>query len=460
MILPELQDEIFRAYDIRGIVGEGLNAEIMYWLGKAIGSEALCIGENSLLLGSDARLSSPEFAESITAGILASGCDVIDLGQVPTPLLYFATHTLDVHSGIMITGSHNAKNYNGVKIVFKQQCLSESQITIFKERIIDRNFYTGAGKVRQLDIKAAYLERIVSDIKLQYDWKVVIDCGNAITANVAPELFSRLGCKVDPLFCDIDGTFPNHHPDPTLAINLSDLINRVQSEGADLGIAFDGDGDRVVLVSSSGKIIDADLLLMAFVKDILPDNKGATVVFDVKSSQHLGNMVEKFKGKPLMCKSGHSFVKKAMSESDAILGGEYSAHLFFKHRWFGFDDGLYAASRFLELMDKTKKSADEIIQTLPSSVNTPELFIAVEEQEKFSIMETLMHEFSLKDAAINTLDGLRVSLKKSWGLIRASNTTPNLVLRFEAENEDDLQHIIAQFRAELFRILPQLTIAF
>ena len=460
MTLPALQDEIFRAYDIRGIVGAGLNADVMYWLGRVIGSEALSIGESCLLLGADARLSSPEFTASMQEGILAAGCDVISLGQIPTPLLYFATHTLDVHSGVMITGSHNAKDYNGVKIVFKQQSLSDSQITIFKDRINANDFLSGKGKVTRLNIKAVYLDRVVKDLKLQRNWKVVVDCGNAITAVVAPELFTRLGCQVIPLFCDIDGSFPNHHPDPTLEINLKQLKNRVLSSGADLGIAFDGDGDRVVLISSSGKTIDADLLLMAFVRDILPDHAGATVVFDVKSSQHLHSMVEKFRGQPLMCKSGHSFVKKAMLESDAVLGGEYSAHLFFKHRWYGFDDGLYAASRFLELMDKNKSSADDIICTLPSSVNTPELFIAVEEQEKFSLMEKLIHEFNLKDAAINTLDGLRVSLQKSWGLIRASNTTPNLVLRFEADSEDDLQHIIDQFRTELFRILPQLNIVF
>lgn len=460
MTLAVIQDDIFRAYDIRGIVGEGLNAEVMYCLGKAIGSEALDIGENCLLLGSDARLSSPEFAEQMKAGILATGCNVINLGQIPTPLLYFATHYLDVHSGIMITGSHNPKNYNGVKIVFKHQCLSDTQITVFKERIKANDLHSGKGNLKNIEIKEAYLQHILNDIKLEQSWKVVIDSGNAITANVAPELFSKLGCNTITLFCDIDGSFPNHHPDPTVAENLADLIGRVKIEKADLGIAFDGDGDRVVLVSRSGQIIDADKLLMAFVKDILPQNKAAAVVYDVKSSQHLHELIKGSHGEPLMCKSGHSYVKKAMVESGALIGGEYSAHIFFKHRWFGFDDGIYAAVRFVELMDKNNISADEIIKTLPASVNTPEIFIAVLEQEKFNLIKTLARDFYIDGAKVNDLDGLRVSFDFGWGIIRASNTTPNLMLRFEANSEQDLQQIKTLIGNEIARILPQLPINF
>lgn len=460
MTLATIQDDIFRAYDIRGIVGEGLNAEIMYYLGKSIGSEALDIGENCLVLGSDARLSSPEFAEQMKAGILATGCNVIDLGQVPTPLLYFATHFLDVHSGVMITGSHNPKNYNGVKIVFKHQCLSDTQITVFKERIESNDLHNGQGTSKFFDIKEAYLQHVLTDIKLKKSWKVVIDSSNAITANVAPDLFSALACNTTALFCDINGTFPNHHPDPTVADNLVDLIKQVKLEKADLGIAFDGDGDRVVLVSESGKIIDADKLLMAFVKDILPQNKAASVVYDVKSSQHLHALIKSFHGKPLMCKSGHSYVKKAMVESGALIGGEYSAHIFFKHRWFGFDDGIYTAARFLELMDKNNMSADEIINDLPKSVNTPEIFIAVPEQDKFNLISTLARGFNFDGAEVNALDGLRVSFDYGWGIIRASNTTPNLMLRFEANSEQALQQIKTLFTNEITRILPQLSLTF
>jgi len=460
MTLAVLQEEIFRAYDIRGIVGEGLTADVMYWLGKAIGSEALDKGEHCLLLGSDARLSSPEFSDQMKSGILATGCNVVDLGQIPTPLLYFATHVLDTHSGVMITGSHNPKDYNGVKIVFKHQSLSDSQIAIFKERILSNNFHEGSGRSTPFDIKPAYLEKVASDITFNRNWNVIIDCGNAITSIVAPELFSGLGCNTTILYGDIDGAFPNHHPDPTVAENLTDLIERVKAEKADLGIAFDGDGDRVVLVSSTGAIIDADKLLMAFVSDILPQNTGASVVFDIKSSRHLETLVNELNGKPIMCKSGHSYVKKAMVESGALLGGEYSAHIFFKHRWFGFDDGIYSAARFIELMDKNNLSADEIIGSLAVSINTPEIFIAVSEQEKFKLMETLSNNFNLDGAVINMLDGIRISLESGWGLIRVSNTTPNLMLRFEADNNDSLQYIQALFRAEISRILPHLTLPF
>jgi phosphomannomutase/phosphoglucomutase len=460
MTLAVLQDEIFRAYDIRGIVGEGLTADVMYWLGRAIGSEALDKGEHTLLLGSDARLSSPEFAGQMKSGILSTGCNVIDLGQIPTPLLYFATHVLDVHSGVMITGSHNPKNYNGVKIVFKHQSLSDSQIAVFKERILSNNFHDGSGRATQLDIKPNYIEKIGSDIKFNHKWKVIIDCGNAITSTVAPELFSQLGCDVTTLYGDLDGAFPNHHPDPTVAENLSALIKKVKNENADLGIAFDGDGDRVVLVSSSGAIIDADQLLMAFTRDILPQNSGATVVFDIKSSLHLETLIKELNGNAHMCKSGHSYVKKAMAESGALLGGEYSAHIFFKHRWYGFDDGIYSAARFIELMDKNNVSADHIINSLSVSVNTPEIFVAVPEQEKFKQMDLLSNNFYLDGASINKLDGLRISLASGWGLIRVSNTTPNLMLRFEADSEENLKHIQTLFRTEISRILPHLTLPF
>ncbi len=460
MNLPTLQEEIFRAYDIRGIVGEGLNPEVMYWLGKAIGSEALYKGEKTLLLACDARLSSPEFAKQMQAGILETGCNVIMLGAIPTPLLYFACHALEPGSGVMITGSHNPKEYNGVKVVFKQQSLSDAQITIFKDRIYSQAFSSGKGRASEHDIKAAYIHRVCEDIKLKQRWKLVIDCGNAICSSVAPLLFQQLGCEVSGLYCDIDGTFPNHHPDPTQAENLQDLIKRVVDSGADLGIAFDGDGDRLALITGSGAIIDADHLLMAFARDILPDNPGASIVYDVKSSNHLCQLITELEGQPLMCKSGHSYVKKALHQSGALLGGEYSSHLFFKHRWYGFDDGLYAAARFLEIMDKNQASADSILASLPSSSHTPELFVPVDENKKFAMMKAITAAFSLPDAEINTLDGLRVSLENAWGLIRASNTTPNLMLRFEAETAEALEDIMHKFQQELLRILPDLQLNF
>jgi len=455
-----LAADIFRAYDIRGIVGQGLDVHSVLWIGRAIGTEALAAGETTLLLGRDARLSSPSLSQALRTGISQSGCNVIDLGVVPTPLLYFATHTLPAHSGVMLTGSHNPRDYNGIKIVLKQRALADNQISRLRERVENNELVSGNGSVSHYDIVPAYLARITGDIKLNRRFKVVVDAGNGVGGMIAPQLFTALGCDVIPLYCEPDGNFPHHHPDPTSSKNLVDLQRAVQQHQADIGIALDGDADRVGIVSATGRLLNADHLLLAFAIDILPDNPGARIVYDVKSSHHLSRIVTALGGKPVMCKSGHSFVKQKLVETDALLGGEFSAHLFFKHRWYGFDDGMYAAARFLALMDRYDATADALMEHMPPSCSTPELFIAVSEAEKFTLMQRIKAALTFNDAHVSLLDGVRADFDHGWGLIRASNTTPSLVLRFEADNDTALLQIQQLFRTALHKLLPGVTLPF
>ncbi len=457
---PAIRRDIFRAYDIRGIVGQGLDAETVRLIGQAIGSEAIDVGERTLIVGADARLSSPELFAALKTGILSSGCGIIDLGTVPTPLMYFATHTLIADSGVMLTGSHNPRDYNGIKIVLKRQTLADNQISNLYDRIMTNTLHTGKGSKISFDIRQAYINAITSTISLNKTFKVVLDCGNGVAGLVAPILFTALGCTVIPLYCEVDGNFPNHHPDPTRHENLRDLIARVILEEADLGIALDGDADRLGLVTRNGAVLDADHMLLAFAMDILPDNPGARVVFDVKSSHHLARVVAAADGIPVMCKSGHSYVKQKLRETEALLGGEYSAHIFFKHRWYGFDDGMYAAARFLELMDKYQATAQQLLAKLPPSVSTPELFIPVAETEKFQLVEMLREHLHFELARMNYLDGIRADFNFGWGLIRASNTTPCLVTRFEADNATELEFLKDLFRTAIGKLAPELLLPF
>lgn len=460
MAVQTIPEDIFRAYDIRGIVGEGLDDQIVTLIGKAVATEALELGEKQLIVGADARLSSPAFTRALLEGILSTGCDAVNIGIVPTPLMYFATHILESRSGIMITGSHNSKNYNGMKLVLQNQCLAADQITRIRERIQQGKFLSGKGSTSTLDVRPDYIKRICNDIVLTRPARVVIDCGNAVAANCAPMLFAALGCQVIPLYCETDGNFPNHHPDPTRRENLEDLIAAVAEHQADLGIAFDGDADRLGLVSECGRIIDADSMMLAFINDILPDNANAGIVYDVKSSQQIPRLIKALNGTAIMCKSGHSFVKQKMVETGALLGGEYSAHLFFKHRWYGFDDGMYAAARFLELMDKNHCSADALLSSRPESFCTPEIQVAVSEDSKFKLMAMLQEKLEIPGAQINHLDGIRAETEHAWGLVRASNTSPNLILRFEGDSADALEHIQRLFREALSKHLPGLTLDF
>ncbi|MDP2126678.1 MAG: phosphomannomutase/phosphoglucomutase [Pseudohongiella sp.] len=464
---PELLPEaIFRAYDIRGIAGTELTPHGVHLIGRAIGSLALAHGHPGILFGADGRLSSPELSLALKDGILSEGCDVIDLGLVPTPLLYFATHTTETSSGVMLTASHNPADYNGIKIVRHRHCLTPEQIQGIREQALfldseqteqQRETITpGRGVLRQLNILPAYLARVCADINLRRRLKVVVDCGNAVPGLVAPAVLEAIGCDVSPLYCDLDGSFPNHHPDPTVHKNLAHLINTVKSQNADLGIGLDGDGDRVVMVTNEGHVIDTDRLLMLFVRDILPKYKQPRAVYDVKCSNLLAGEISRYGGQPVMSRSGHSFMKQTMQETGAVVGGEFSAHIFIKDRWFGYDDGIYVAARFLEILASSDQTAEQMLRSLPRSIVTPELRIEVSDEHKFKLMERLLKLVDFPAATVNCLDGIRADFRDGWGLIRASNTTPALLLRFEADNSQSLIGIQDAFRRLLQEVDPQL----
>lgn len=457
---------IFRAYDIRGIVGQELSHETVYWLGQALGSEVLEKGETALALGFDGRDSSPALAELLSEGVLSTGCDVIDLGMVPTPVLYYATFVLDTRSGVMITGSHNPPEYNGFKMMIHGETLAEDRIQGLYQRIQSGSFMEGQGEYREVDLIESYLSRICETVKLQRPLRIVIDAGNGIAGMVAPELYRRLGCKVHELFCKVDGSFPNHHPDPSQAENLKDLRQAVQEQQADLGIAFDGDGDRLGIVTGLGKIIWPDRQLILFAQAILTEHPQAKIIYDVKCTTHLATLIRQQGGEPIMWKTGHSLIKAKLAETQALLAGEMSGHIFFKDRWFGFDDALYAGARLLELLSAREEDCEAVFAAIPDSINTPELKIFVAEDEKFQMMSQLIGK--MKEAQktfqqapdITTIDGLRINFVDGWGLVRPSNTTPCLVLRFEAINEAILQSIQGVFRDLLLSVKPGLALPF
>ena len=443
---------IFRAYDIRGIVGQTLTPEVIYKIGLAIGSEAADTGETSLLVGADGRLSSPEVMSTLIDGILATGIDVISLGAVPTPVLYFGTHTTTTRSGVMITGSHNPPEYNGFKIVLDGRTLVETDIARLYARFLSEDFSSGAGTLTEMDIREQYIDAIADDIVVAQPLRVVVDCGNGIAGEIAPDVFMNLGCEVIPLYCEVDGNFPNHHPDPTIAANLADLILTVKSQQADLGIALDGDGDRMVAVTGSGEIIAPDQLLMLFAKDVVSRNPGSDVVYDVKCTRHLNSIISGFGGRPIICRSGHSYLKEKMTETDAVLGGEFSGHICFKERWFGFDDGLYASARLLEIVGAQTVGLDQLMAEFPQTVSTPEIKIPVSDSVKFRIIDALIDGSQFDDGSISLIDGIRVDYSDGWGLVRASNTSPCLTLRFEADDNTSLQRIQNLFRENLLDI--------
>ncbi|MDO6822396.1 phosphomannomutase/phosphoglucomutase [Marinobacter sp. 1_MG-2023] len=456
----EISPGIFRAYDIRGIVGETLSAPIVERIGAAIGSEAISRGLPSLCIGYDGRHSSPDLADALARGVMASGCDVIQIGAVPTPVLYFATHHLETGSGVMVTGSHNPANYNGLKIMLGGETLSGDAIKALYRRVQSGDLAAGRGTQSSEDVRRAYLDRIVGDIAVAAPLKVVVDAGNGIAGELGPILIEELGCEVVPLYCDVDGDFPNHHPDPGKPANLADLIEKVKSEGADLGIAFDGDGDRLGLVTNSGKIIWPDRLLMLFARDVVSRNPGADVLYDVKCSRRLAGVISEAGGRPIMWKTGHSLMKAKMKETGALLAGEMSGHIFFAERWYGFDDGLYSAARLLEILGIEDRHSDEVFEDFPEDISTPELNVEVTESSKFSIMDTLANEGEFGDGNVSNIDGIRVDYADGWGLCRASNTTPMLVLRFEAETQEALDRIKGVFRDALKKAAPDLVAEF
>lgn len=455
-----LSKSIFRAYDIRGVVGENLTPDIVYDIARAIGSQAQEQGEKTFAIARDGRLSGPLLFPALSQGLRECGCDVIDLGAIPTPVLYFATYILPARSGVMLTGSHNPADYNGLKMVINRGALAEKSIEALYERTQTKNFRVGQGKLQSYSIIPDYIQRIKQDVKCARKLRVVVDCGNGITGNVAPELFRQLGCDVIELFCEVDGRFPHHHPDPSVPENLQDLMNAVKTHQADLGLAFDGDGDRLGVVTPQGKIIWPDRQLMLFAIDVLSRNPHSLIIYDVKCSSHLAQVIEQHSGQPFMWKTGHSFIKAKLQETGAPLAGEMSGHIFFKERWYGFDDGLYAAARLLEILTATSLSADDLFATLPDSVNTPELKIVLPEERKFIFMEELKARSKFPDGKITTIDGIRVDFAYGWGLVRSSNTTPCLVLRFEADSSHNLTHIQDVFRRELLALDPHLEVPF
>ena len=457
---PMLSADIFRAYDIRGIVDETLTEAGVELIGQAIGSEALARGVSALCVGCDGRHSSPGLVDAVARGLMASGCDVIHVGAVPTPVLYFATHQLDTGSGVMVTGSHNPSNYNGLKIMLGGETLSGDAIKALHRRILHGNLAQGVGSQSSEDVRRAYLDAIVGDVAVAAPLKVVVDAGNGIAGELGPTLIDELGCDVIPLYCDVDGDFPNHHPDPGKPENLRDLIAKVEQENADLGIAFDGDGDRIGVVTNCGRIIWPDRLLMLFARDVVSRNPGADVLYDVKCSRRLAGVISQAGGRPVMWKTGHSLMKAKMRETGALLAGEMSGHIFFAERWYGFDDGLYAAARLLEILGIEDRYSDEVFGDFPEDISTPELNVEVTEASKFGIVERLSARGKFGDGSISTIDGVRVEYGDGWGLCRASNTTPALVLRFEAESEEALARIKTVFREQLRHVAPELNVTF
>jgi len=457
----DISAEIFRSYDIRGVVDSQLTPRNVVLIGQAIGSQAIESGEKTLVIGRDGRTHSNDISEQLIEGILTTGCDVINIGMVPTPLVYYAICESEIsNSGVMVTASHNPSEYNGFKIVINNETLCDQSIQQIRSRIVQSNFTKGSGKEDFSDVSFQYIERIISDVALAGELSVVIDAGNGVAGDIAPRLLSELGCNVTPLYCEVDGEFPNHQPDPSVIANLDDLINKVKEVGADIGIAFDGDGDRLGVVTATGKIILPDRLLMLLAKDIVSRNPGADVIFDVKSSRDLNKVVSSYGGRPIMWKTGHSHMKAKMKETNALLGGELSGHIFIKERWYGFDDGLYAAARILEIMSLRDQDLDGIFESFPSLPCTPEIKVPIAEDKKFELIKKLIASNKFDDGRITTIDGLRVDFPEGWGLVRASNTSAAITLRFEADMPTMLTHIQDRFKQALLEIDPELKLNF
>ncbi|MDD5389429.1 MAG: phosphomannomutase/phosphoglucomutase [Gallionellaceae bacterium] len=452
--------EIFKAYDIRGIVGKTLTPEIVELIGRAVASEARARGLRDIVIGRDGRLSGPALSAALAKGIQGGGGNVIDLGLVTTPMAYFAARHLATGCAAMLTGSHNPPDYNGLKLVIADETLSGAAIQDLRRRIEVGDFSSGEGGYRQHDIAAEYIARIVGDVKLARPMKIVLDAGNGVAGAYAPALFEALGCEVQALYCEVDGTFPNHHPDPSVPENLADLIASVKRGDGEIGLAFDGDGDRLGVVAKDGGIIHPDRQLMLFAADVLARNPGALVLYDVKSTRNLRPWIAAHGGQSMIWKTGHSLMKAKMRETGAPLAGEMSGHIFFQERWYGFDDGLYAGARLLETLSR-QPDLDATLRGLPDSLNTPELHIPMREGEPHRAIAQMAESAHFDDAReVITLDGLRVEYDDGFGLMRASNTTPVITLRFEADNPAALKRIQEQFRRLLAVAAPAAQLPF
>ena len=449
-----LPDEIFKAYDIRGIVGKTLTAPVVQAVGQALGTLAQERGRDTLVIGRDGRLSGPELAGALAAGIRASGANVVDIGMVTTPMSYFAAQHLKTQCSVMVTGSHNPPDYNGLKMVIAGDTLAGDEIKALRTRIEAGELKRGAGTLRSADVAPAYFDRIAGDVRLARPMKIAVDCGNGVAGAFAPTLFRRLGCEVTELFCEVDGRFPNHHPDPSQPENLRDLIANLASSDNELGIAFDGDGDRLGVVTKDGRTIYADRQLMLFAADMLTRRPGATIIYDVKSTRNLKPWIEQHGGKPLLWKTGHSLIKAKMKETGAELAGEMSGHTFFKERWYGFDDGMYAGARLLEILSRDA-DASAALHAIPDSLSTPELNIRCADASPHALIDKLAATASFPGAVdVIRIDGLRVEYPDGFGLARASNTTPVIVLRFEADDAAALARIQGEFRRVLSQAMP------
>jgi len=455
-----LPPEIFKAYDIRGIVGRTLTAEIVEPIGRAIGSEARARGGAKVAVGYDGRLSGPSLAAALAKGIRSSGAGVIEVGRVTTPMVYFAAHHLKTGSGVAVTGSHNPPEYNGLKIVVCGETLSGDQIQDLRRRVEENDLATGAGGLERQDISRAYIERVTGDVKLARPMKLVVDCGNGVPGGTAPALYRALGCEVTELYCEVDGNFPNHHPDPSHPENLNDVIKALGQGKGELGFAFDGDGDRLGVVTRNGRIIYPDRQLMLFAADVLKRQPGAGIIFDIKSTRNLAPWVRRHGGTPILWKTGHSLIKKKLQETGAALAGEMSGHTFFRERWYGFDDALYAGARLLEILSG-EQDPSAVLEALPDAVSTPELHLKLAEGENYALIDKLRQTARFDGAReIITIDGLRVEYADGFGLARPSNTTPVVVLRFEADTDSALKRIQEDFRRAILAVRPGAALPF
>ncbi|STX50394.1 phosphomannomutase [Legionella busanensis] len=458
--IKKVNRAVFRAYDIRGVIDTDFNEHAFYSIGRAIGSRMHELNRQKIVIARDGRLTSTSLAAALKQGLLDSGISVVDLGKSSTPVMYFATHECGIDSGVMVTGSHNPADYNGIKIVLAGKTLVQADIDLLYQLILKADFIEGAGESETLNILPAYKQRVIRDLTLRRHLKVVVDCGNGIAGAIIPEVIQNLGCDVIPLYCEVDGRFPNHHPDPAVEENLIDLKNAVAEHQADIGLAFDGDADRLGVVTNTGKVIWPDRLMMLYARHLLKNKPGATIVYDVKCSAHLAEVIEAAGGLAQMCPTGHSIVKDVMKRTEAALAGEMSGHLFFKDGWYGFDDALYSACRLLEIVSESLLSVNDQFLMIPDSVNTPEIKIIIDEDDKFNFMQRFSELAEFNMAKIIKIDGIRVEFEHGWGLIRASNTTPCLVARFEAQDKTSLDSIQQLFKQELLRVGKDLAIPF
>ena len=448
----KVNSEIFRAYDIRGIVDEALTEDGIFQIGKALGSHILAEGRSSVLTARDGRISGPRLLNQFQKGVMSSGCDVVDIGEVPTPLLYFSTFKTNIPDGVMLTGSHNPKNYNGLKIVINKKSMTSEKIKNIRLMIEEESFMDGAGKLTSLEVKDDYLKELKEKININSKIKVCLDCGNGVGGVIAPQAFKLLGLDVVELYSEVDGNFPNHHPDPSNPKNLNDLQKKVLETNSDLGIALDGDGDRVGLVDNKGNIIFPDTFMMLLAEDILRKRTKGSIVFDVKCSTNLEKVIRKFNGTPIMSRTGHSYIKSKIIETNALLGGEMSGHIFFNDDWYGFDDAIYSALRMIKVLSNSQLTSHEVFNSYPKHFSTPEINLKVPEKDKFKIIDKLKTLINSSVYELIDIDGIRLENENSWGLVRASNTSPNLVLRFEGKTESDLLEIKNYFKEILSKI--------